>query len=138
MAFDTGAYLTRFEDFSSDSDSEDSRQEKRAGCIEKSTDSTTYVLEEIKNGVKENVNEMEEIGIGIEDTDNEEEAMMNPFEDHAHVAKEHVMNTADYSKWFLKKETPVVKEEQLSKDYADILKTRCMICNKNVETDNFR
>ena len=136
MAFDTGAYLTRFEDFSSDSDSEDSRQEKRAGYTEKSIDSTTYGLEEIKNGMKENVNEMEEIGYGLEDTDNEEEAMMNPFEHH--LAKEHVMNTADYSKRLLKKETPVVKEEQLSKDYADILKTRCMICNKNVEFENFR
>merc|ERR1719295_1529112 len=48
------------------------------------------------------------------------------------------MNTADYSKRLLKKETPVVKVEQLSKDYADILKTRCMICNKNVEFENFR
>ena len=57
-----------------------------------------------------------------------------------HVVSEHAITIADYSKRFMMKETPsqVVEEEQLTNDYADILKTRCKICNKIVETDNFR
>lgn len=31
-----------------------------------------------------------------------------------------------------------VKEEEISNDYADILKTVCKICNKSIEKDNFR
>ena len=135
MAQDTGAYLTRFEDYykSSDDSGGDSDASEGNGTAESSC---SYFTE----------SEEEDHQIKFKDEEGfmKKDGGCSLLEDSKPLKKEISSDYVEDIDQFLMEmeeteaEPSDIRDDQLTSDYADLLKTVCKICGKTVEMDTFR